>query len=357
MPLNRSQLTAVGILVAVIILFAIGTVLQGDPQTASTARSGDDALFEVVTERVEAIDRPALLALRGRTEAFREVVVRAETGGRVVAATSVEGSPVAEGDVLCRLDVDARAAALAQAEAEFRTRQLDYNAAVELLNRGHRSANAVAGVEALRDAAEARLEAARQEMANITIRAPFDGYFDHRAAEVGDYLAPGGACGTVVQLDPILMIAEVAERDVAGLSVGMPGHAQLITGERIDGIIRFVERRADPSTHTFRVELEAPNPDGLLRSGVTAGISIPLAAEPAHRIPTSVLALDADGTLGVRIVETGDIVRFVPIQLLADDGEEVWVTGLPSPANVITVGQDFVADGTQVRIASAGAAE
>ena len=355
--LNRSQLTALGIFAAVVILFAIGTVLQGEPHRPADARSSEASLFEVVTQTVHAQARPAMLVLRGRTEAFREVVVRSETGGRVVATPAIEGTAVVRGDILCRLDIDARGAALAQAEAEYRTRELDYNAGVELLNRGHRSANAVAGVEALRDAAQARLEAARQEIANTNIRAPFDGYFDNRAGEIGDYLAPGTPCGTVVQMDPILITAEVAERDVAGLASGMPGTARLITGEEVVGTVRFVERRADPATHTFRLELEAANPEGALRSGVTAEIAIPLAAEPAHRIPTSVLALNASGELGVRIVEAGDIVRFLPVELLSDDGEEVWVSGLPDPARVITVGQDFVDDGIHVRIAGAGDSE
>ena len=355
--LNRSQLTALGIFITVVILFAIGTLLQGGSQQSSSANAGEPALFEVVTTTVDAVERPARLILRGRTEAFREVVARSETGGRVVATPAVEGAAVAEGDILCRLDVDARGAALAQAEAEYRTRELDYNAAVELLNRGHRSANAVAGVEALRDAAQARLEAARQELANINIRAPFDGYFDNRAGEIGDYLAPGGACGTVVQMDPILITAQIAERDIAGLVAGMPGTARLITGEAVTGTVRFVERRADPATRTFRLELEAANPDGRMRSGVTAEITIPLASEPAHRIPTSVLALNARGELGVRIVETGNIVRFLPVELLSDDGEEVWVAGLPDPVTVITVGQDFVDDGVRVRIANPGVSE
>lgn len=355
--LNRSQLTALGIFVAVIILFAIGTLVQGDRHPAADAGTGEPVLFEVVAETVHAVDRPARLTLRGRTEAFREVIVRSETSGRIIATPAVEGSAVAEGDILCRLDLNARGAALAQAEAEYRTRELDYNAAVELLSRGHRSANAVAGVEALRDAAQARLEAARQEVSNVNIRAPFDGYFDNRAGEIGDYLAPGGACGTVVQMDPILITAEVAERDVAGLAAGMPGTARLITGETVSGTVRFVQRRADPATHTFRLELQADNANGQLRSGVTAEIAIPLAAGPAHRIPTSVLSLNASGQLGVRILETGNIVRFQPVQLLDDDGQAVWVSGLPDPARVIMVGQDFVDDGVQVRVANAGAAE
>lgn len=347
--MNRSYLTAISILVFVVLVFTIGTLASSDETAPEASSSSEPELFEVVVRRVTAQPRPAVLGLRGRTEAFREVLVRAETGGRIVETPAIEGELIAEGDIMCRLDVDAREAALDQARADLRSRQLEYDAAVELSNRGHRSANQVAAMAAARDAALAQLEAARQEMDNILLRAPFDGFFDGRTAEIGDYLRPGDACGAVVQLDPILVVAEVAERDVAGLSIGMPARAELVTGETIEAQVRFVERRADPATRTFRVEVEAPNPDGLLRSGVTADINIPLQAQPAHRVPTTILALNSEGELGVRIVEDDDLVRFVPVALLSDDGEEVWVAGLPEPANVIVLGQEFVAEGTRVR--------
>ncbi|RKQ96118.1 efflux RND transporter periplasmic adaptor subunit [Maricaulis maris] len=355
MKLNTSYLSAAGIFVAVVLLFTLGTVFRSDAVTESDASAGDQPLFEVVTRTVTAAPRPAELRLRGRTEAIRAVTVRAETGGRVVEAPILEGSPVSAGDVVCRLDVDARGAAVDQAEAELRTRQLEYDAAAELLARGHRSANQVAAAEAVRDAARAQLRAAREELANIELRVPFDGYFDGRDAEIGDFLRTGDACGTVLQLDPILIIAEVAERDVGSLQPGMPGTARLLSGQQVDGTIRFVERRANPATRTFRVELEVPNPDGAIRSGVTAEIRLNLAPEPAHRVPASILALDSNGDLGVRIIEDGDTVRFLPIELLSDDGEQVWISGLPETADVIVLGQDFVSDGTRVEVRPEGA--
>jgi len=58
----------------------------------------------------------------------------------------------------------------------------------------------------------------------------------------------------------------------------------------------------------------------------------------------------------VRIVEEGNRVRFVPVELLSDDGEQVWVAGLPRRAEVIVLGQDFVADGVEVDVSREGAA-
>ena len=350
--MNRSILAAIAISAAVALFFIFGTLFAEDHVASSSGATVQESeALQVVTETIRAEPRPAILSLRGRTEAFREVIVRAETGGRVIETPAVEGSAVAEGDLLCRLDINARGAALAQAEADLRARQLDYDAAVELQTRGHRSQNSVAALAAALDGAAAQLEAARVEMSNTEVRAQFDGFFDGRFAEVGDFLGRGDPCGMMVQMNPILLVAEVSERDVSSLQSGMPGEAQLVTGERIPGTIRFVERRADPATRTFRVELEAENPGGTLRSGVTAEILVPLQAESAHSLPASVLALNSDGVLGVRIVENGDQVRFVAIRLLSDDGENVWVGGLPDPAEVIVLGQDFVSDGSTVVVA------
>ncbi|GLK51873.1 efflux RND transporter periplasmic adaptor subunit [Maricaulis virginensis] len=354
--MNRSYIAALAIFVAVVLLFTVGTLLNGGAASPDAEQAETSHRFEVVVRTVEARMRPASLSLRGHTEAFREVVARAETGGRVAEAQRLEGTRVAAGDVLCRLDVDSRSAAVQQAEADLRARQLEYDAAAELSERGHRSANQVAAAEAARDAARARLSAAREELANVNIAAPFDGIFDGRAAEVGDFLRAGDACGTVVQLDPILVVAEVGERHVAELEPGMAGSARLVTGQTVDGTIRFVERRADPATRTFRVELEAPNPDHAIRAGITAEIRLDLPEEPAHRVPASILALNAEGVLGVRIVEEGNRVRFVPVELLSDDGEQVWVAGLPRRAEVIVLGQDFVADGVEVDVSREGAA-
>ena len=81
-----------------------------------------------------------------------------------------------------------------------------------------------------------------------------------------------------------------------------------------------------------------------------AGVTL----RPAHRVPASILALDSEGELGIRIVEDDHHVRFVRIDLLSDDGEQVWVAGLPETANIIVLGQEFVADGVEVRVAREG---
>jgi multidrug efflux system membrane fusion protein len=61
------------------------------------------------------------------------------------------------------------------------------------------------------------------------------------------------------------------------------------------------------------------------------------------------MTLNDEGRLGVRVVEDG-IVRFVPVRMIRDTANGVWLAGLPETADVITVGQDFVTEGVPVRV-------
>ena len=58
--------------------------------------------------------------------------------------------------------------------------------------------------------------------------------------------------------------------------------------------------------------------------------------------------LNDNGVVGVRVVENG-IVRFMPVQIVSDGPDGMWVTGLPDGVDVITVGQEFVSDGQRVK--------
>jgi len=113
--------------------------------------------------------------------------------------------------------------------------------------------------------------------------------------------------------------------------------------------VRFVAEHADPATRTFRVEVELPNPDAKLRSGVSADIMIvPLKQVPAHRISPGILVLDDSGTVGVRVVQDG-LVRFHTVQIISDGPDGMWIAGLPIKSDVIIVGQEFVTNGERVK--------
>jgi multidrug efflux system membrane fusion protein len=140
----------------------------------------------------------------------------------------------------------------------------------------------------------------------------------------------------------------VPESDVARVTPGVSAGARLVSGREVTGQVTFVSRSADPLTRTFRVELTVANEDLAIRDGQTAEIAIAAEGAPAHLLAQSTLTLDDDGRLGVRSVAEDDTVAFLPVTLLRDTREGVWVTGLPETVDVITLGQEYVTDGVRV---------
>ncbi len=74
----------------------------------------------------------------------------------------------------------------------------------------------------------------------------------------------------------------------------------------------------------------------------------------AAKISPGILVLDDNGVVGVRAVENG-VVHFLPVQIISDGPDGMWVGGLPDHLNVITIGQQFVGDGARVIAVQAGA--
>lgn len=356
MQIKRSYLIAGTILGVVMAFFLVGTLLRGlapkdkaapTPAEASAKAQAEAPLVKVAL--IQEASRPYVVSVRGRTDANKTVVVRAETAGPVAATPAREGTFVAKGAVLCRLSVDARQATVDQARANLKSRQLQREASERLAAQGYRSQTQVLQDQANLDAANAAVRQAEVALEQVNIRAPFAGVFDRREAEVGSYLAPGSACGTMIQLDPLVIIADVSEAEVGGIRVGASARAALVSGETLMGVVRSVGRDADPATRTYRVEIEARNPGLRVRSGLSADVKITVGAGPAMLVPSATLVLDSAGRQGIRYIRNDGRVGFAAVTVQDESDAGIWITGLRGPAQVIVAGQSYVSEGQKVR--------
>lgn len=391
----------------------------GTPPNDTVVQAGQESsLVRVVVVKSRAREIDSAVILRGQTEAFRQVALRAETSGQVISEPLRKGAFVEKGAQLCALDPGTRVAMLAEARAtlaeakarvpeaearapeaeamliEARARveeaearlaeaQINANAAAKLIEGGFASETRVAstlaavrGAEAAVTGAEARLKSAtanletaaagieaakagvesaraviataEREIEWLTMSAPFSGLLETDTAELGSLLQRGDLCATVIQLDPIRLVGFVPETQLSRVEIGAQAEARLTDGGQIAGTVTFVSRASDPATRTFRVEIQAPNPDLTLRDGQTAEIVIAAEGKQAHLLPQSVLTLDGVGDLGVRVVEADDRVAFRPVTLLRDAPNGVWLAGLEPEADVIVIGQEYVTDGVRV---------
>ena len=323
--MRRSYVIAALILLTAVAWIGSGAFSASGPATNSPAeREAERPLTSVRVAESVATERVDTLATSGRTIADRILTIRTETSGQVAEVMKRRGNLVNEGDVLLRIAPGDRQARLGRAQAKVEQTRIEYDAARDLQARNFASRVKLAEAKAALEEAQADLAEIRLDIERTTIRAPFAGVLASRPVEIGDVLSPGGEVATLVDLDPLVIRADVAERRVGDIEVGAVGHASIFNGPELDGTVTFVSPVADASTRTFTVELEVPNPNMSLRDGQTAELRLPLRHVTAHRVSPALLTLDDAGTIGIKTVDDSDVVHFYPTASASSPSDRRW---------------------------------
>jgi len=349
---------AAAILAVIVVYFGARSVLRGSlgSEVAPPAAAGPAPIADAIVVTAESQLHQLRVAAKGRTAPDKSVTVKSGTAGTVISTPVREGTFVKQGTLLCGVDVEARSARVNEAEANRNAAKIDYDAAASLAAKGLSPANREAAARASLDAAEAAVNSAKVELGRTQIRAPFDGVFEQRLAEAGDYLSPGSPCGLLVDLSPVIVAAEVTEAEAGLLQPGMTANVLLADGRTFPAKLRYVARTASAQTRTFPVEAELESGDAQVAAGVTATLNVPAGDVQATLIARSLLTLSDTGQLGVRQVLADDTVSFVPIRVIDETPDGAWVTGLPAQTTLVAIGQDYLNDGVKVRPVAQGGA-
>lgn len=322
----------------------------------STGSSASDkALPTVRVRHMVAEDRVREIILTGHTDVVRDADVTAETTGRVVELIAKKGQWLEEGETILRLALEDRQSKLRQAEARVEFERIGFEAAKKLSRKGFQSEVKLAQEKSELETAKADLAAIRLDIARTTIKAPISGYVDTLPLGVGDYLKSGDTVVSMINPDPMRVVVNVSERDVIHLKPGDTAVARTVRARAFEGEIRYIARRAEETTRTFRIDVWVGNPDRELRDGQTMEVILRAGQEKAHRVSPAVLTLSDAGVIGIKYVDQTSRVRFQPVRIIAHTPDGIWLGGLPETVDMITVGQEFVVDGQLVRPVSESA--
>lgn len=354
--MNKSWIAAGVVVLATVGWFASGSQSESPPPAPPARMAGTAQPFLVEVADSVATPVEQILSVPGVTRPLRAVTVRARITSTVEEILVREGERVAAGDVIVRLDVEDRSAALTRAQAAADQATADYQSAEGLSRRGAVSETDLRGRFTQMQTAKADLETAQLALANVEIKAPFDGIFDRRTVEIGDRVTPDmeGGIGSVIDNSKLIADIEVPQQAIAAVRPGVTAEVVLLDGRQFTGTVTFVASSAEPETRTFRAEVEIDNRDGTLPAGMSAKILLPTATVSAHLVSPAVLILDDQGRLGAMVVED-DKAQFLPVTMVRATGEGIWVAGLPDEARIVTGGQGFVRPGEPVRISTAPA--
>jgi multidrug efflux system membrane fusion protein len=346
-PRRNSILIATLIAIGLIGWMASG-FLGRESEPPATTEAAPERPMSVSVRHSVAQHTTRTIVASARTEPERTLELKAETVGRVVEITAERGATVTAGQKIVALDIRDRRSQLAEADALIRQRELEFEAAERLRGEQFLSPSDLAAREAQLVSARAARDRIALDIDRTEIKAPFDAIVYDRSVEIGDYLAIGDPVAELVDIDPIIVVGNINERNIGALDVGSTGLARVLDGTEVEGRVRYIAPLADESTRSFRLELEIPNPDLKLRAGTSAELVLGAEEIVAHALNSSQLTLADDGTIGVKIVDGSDRVRFMPVEIAESKNNQTWVTGLPPEVRIITEGQGFVTDGQLV---------
>lgn len=380
------------VLILLIAVFVLGPVIYVGKQMLSPSdapgRKGDET--QPVPVEVAAIRRGTLSLDRtfsGTIDPQAQFRVAAKVGGRIQHLYADVADPVERGQVVAQLDdaefrqaMNEAAARRAVAEAnlaesrsrlEIAQRELDRNRTLH--ERGIASESILDSVraeflasEAAVKVAEANLQredaalaAARIRLGYTTIQADWEQGDEERTVaeryvEEGDTIAANSPLFSIIELDPVRAVIQVTEKDYPRIILGQP--ATLLTdafpGKIFTGVVSQISPVFKQSSRQATIEVEVANPAYLLKPGMFARCTLELErVEDVVYVPEMAITRRHDQTGVFQVDEQGKSVHWVTVKPGLQDNELVELVGTDLTGRVVTLGQQFIEDGSSIRIA------
>jgi membrane fusion protein (multidrug efflux system) len=296
--------------------------------------------LRVRAHRVVPTQLTERLATTGTVRANEEVDIVSEISGKISDIYFEEGSRVAAGQLLLKIDDSELVAE--QQRALYRV-QLAERAEIrqkQLLDDGVISSETYDVALGELNVLRAELQLIEAQLLKTEIRAPFSGVIGLRWVSPGSYLSSQTRIASLNDLDPVKLDFTVPEKYSTLMKAEDEISFEVEGFERtFPGTIYAVEPSIDASTRSLRVRARCPNPDGFLVPGAFANVELVLRSVPdALTVPSIAVIPELggkkvfvyeDGVARPRSVETG-IRSETAVQITSglDEGDLVIISGI-----------------------------
>lgn len=355
------QIVILAAIVAAAGLAWLADVSAGDDAGASKAAASRSRASKraapVVVEKIRFESNAAVARAVGKGVAAKSVVLFPEAAGRITAVLFEGGARVKAGAPLVRLDDEAEhlAVKLARVHLDDARRKLE---------RYERAAPTGAVPASEVDAARTALSAARIELAQAelalrkrTLVAPFDGIIGIPQVDPGERVTESSPVATLDDRSTVLIDFDVPETFAYGVREGaaLEVTAWSLPGKTFKGKVAAVASQIDRETLTLRVRARVPNPDRVLRTGMSFIVRLPLVGDRFPSVPSLAVQWDRRGAHVWRVVD-GRAERVAVDVLKRAEGWVLVDAPLGAADRVVVEGVQRLRPGMAVEVVSDGTA-
>ncbi|MBB6254397.1 multidrug efflux system membrane fusion protein [Nitrospirillum iridis] len=320
----------------------------------------------VATVVAQAEDVPQLLPAVGSLQAVHQVTVTPEVGGSVTKILFQSGATVKAGTPLVQLNDKPQQGDLANYKAQARVAELDLARYRALVAKQATSQQTVDQQQAALDQANANIAKTGALIAQLLVRAPFDGVLGVRQVDVGQFVKAGDAVVTLTDLDELYANFTLAEGERGRVAVGQAVRVTVDAyPDRVfQGTITAIDPQVSSDTRTVKLQATIPNKDHILQPGMFSNVTVVLPVMPNQvTLPETAVDYSLYGD-SVYIVRDGAGPDGKPM-LHAErafvktgnraDGKVVVLSGIKPGERVVAVGQNKLQNGAPVTLSDQGA--
>ncbi len=287
--------------------------------------------------------------------------VASELSGRVEEVRFEEGQHIKKNQVLIRLGADilqkrllATSASYEQVLTELEIARIELKRMEKLYKSKSISEQSydedrfeVKGIEKRADSLRAEVERIEIELQKKMIRAPFDGVVIERHVDRGEWLAEGATVATLAKDDVVDIIADISEKFIPYIQVGMPVQAT-IKGKEITGSVIAVVPRGDVATRTFPVKIRTPNTLALIE-GMSAKVVLPVGEPRKTLVAPRDAVITVFGQVVVFAIKDSK-AQMIPVKVVGYQGLDAGIEGqgLAEGLQVVVKGNERLRNGQMV---------
>ena len=335
-----------------LILPSLAAAAMLGPAAVQAALPFDTAVVEIARAPLERV-------YDGTVEAVNRATMSAQTSGRIAEVYYDVDDYVEPGEPIVRFTNTEQQAQLRQAKASLAEALARQNQAAEEFSRaaalfeaGSSSKREYDTAVAARDAADARVAAARsavetanQQLEYTLVRAPYPGIVTERHVEVGEAVGVGQPLMSGLSLDSLRVVANLPQQVAA--RVREHEAAFVLTEEgRVEATGMTIFPFADAASNTFTVRVNLPDGQYQLYPGMFVKVAFVVGDAERLLVPTEALVRRSEVT-GVYVVDNEDRVRLRQVRVGNRFGDRIEV--LAGLAEGERIGLDPVAAGIFVK--------
>ena len=318
-----------------------------------------------------------------------EIKVYPQVDGIVTKKNYTPGTIVQKGQMLFvidptqyQLNVQSAEADLKVAKASLETTRLQYESNLKLHEKHiisdyvlNTSLNDYNSAQALVSQAQAQLNIARTNLGYCTVTAPVTGFIAGNEFNVGDMVSRSRYVCTVSDISKVKANFSITETQLLSLVMeyhlttgknGMEGPNGSLIGDVMpkvklklkdgtiyqkEGNVTVIGALVSQTTGTAACEAEFENPDGVLRSGLSANIIIPFTFDNVLSVPQTAAVRLQDQMMFYRVKQDGTVEGIICKEVYpSNDGTEYYILeGLNAGDEVVTNGAGKLSNGAKIR--------